>query len=232
MAGALAFTAFFEGWIKKKQSLLEKLLPLLSNDQESNEELCKELVAEVFAHYQEYYQEKSRAVNEDVFLMLSPPWMNSFERTLLWISEFKPSMVFPLIKNSLKECLTSDQVEKIEEIKAQTKREEKEVEQAMATVQESIAAPPIFELMRRFGRLVDGEISELDEAMEKFKENMKMVVENADALRGSTVRKLMGILSPFQTAKFLAASAQFVVQARMWGSERDAQRSAAAGMHN
>lgn len=228
---AQAFTAFLEDWTKNQQNFLQKLLLLSGSSDQSfdKDEECKELVAEVLAHYQQYYEEKNRAVNEDVFVMLSPPWLSSFERALLWVSGFKPTMVFPLIKNSLKGCLTSDQVRKIEEIRAETRREEKQVEHAMATVQESIAAPPICDLLRRFSGLVDGEISELDEAMEKFKENMRMVVENADVLRGSTVRKLVEILSPVQTVRFLAAVAQFVVQVRNWGSQRDALHNSAAG---
>lgn len=211
--------------MSNQKKLLEKLLSLSSLDAlvDDRDEKCGDLIAQVLAHYQHYFEEKTRAVNENVFLMLSPPWLSSYERALLWMSDFKPSTFFPLIKNSLREDLSDEQVEKIQVIGAETRRLEKEVEQAMAALQESVAAPPIFDLLRRYERIVDGEISELDAAMDKFKENMIRIVENADALRGSTVMKLVEILSPLQTIKFLAGAFHFILQVRKWGSQRDAQ---------
>ncbi|XP_027120294.2 protein RESPONSE TO ABA AND SALT 1-like [Coffea arabica] len=224
---AQAFPAFYEGWMMNHQNLLEKLLSFSSLDAlaDDKNDKCQDLLAEVLAHYQQYYEEKTRAVNKNVFLMLSPPWLSSYERALLWISDFIPTTLFPLIDNSLGEDLADEQRERIQVIRAETRRLEKEVEQAMAAVQESIAAPPIFDLLRRHERTVDGEISELDAAMDKFKENMMRVIENADALRGSTVTKLVEILCPVQAIKFLAGAFQFTLRVRRWGSQRDAQSS-------
>ncbi|XP_040367460.1 uncharacterized protein LOC112178235 [Rosa chinensis] len=75
----------------------------------------------------------------------------------------------------------------------------RELEEKMARIQESVAAPPILETARRVGRLMDGKISTLDEAMEALKAKMLRLTESADGLRGSTARKVVEVLSPSQS---------------------------------
>lgn len=108
--------------------------------------------------------------------------------------------------------LSSEQVRRLKLLKVETVRAERVVMETMATVQERVAAPPILTLVRR----MDGE----GEAMETLKAAMVGVLESADELRGSTIRKVMEILSPIQTAKFLAVVAQFQLRIRRWGLER------------
>ncbi|PRQ20847.1 hypothetical protein RchiOBHm_Chr7g0232581 [Rosa chinensis] len=78
----------------------------------------------------------------------------------------------------------------------------RELEEKMARIQESVAAPPILETARRVGRLMDGKISTLDEAMEALKAKMLRLTESADGLRGSTARKVVEVLSPSQSEGF------------------------------
>ena len=54
-------------------------------------------------------------------------------------------------------------------------------------------------LARRVGRLMDGEISSLDSAIEELKTAMLQVIEGADSLRKSTVSKVVEILSPIHS---------------------------------
>lgn len=54
-------------------------------------------------------------------------------------------------------------------------------------------------LARRVGRLMDGEISSLDSAIEALKTAMLQVIEGADSLRKSTVSKVVEILSPIRS---------------------------------
>ena len=49
-------------------------------------------------------------------------------------------------------------------------------------------------LARRVGRLMDGEISSLDSAIEALKTAMLQVIEGADSLRKSTVSKVLEIV--------------------------------------
>ncbi|KAL8515893.1 hypothetical protein ACS0TY_014552 [Phlomoides rotata] len=145
---------------------------------------CSNLIPRVLAHYQEFYREKAMAADQDVFLLISPPWLSSFERSLLWISGFRPSMFFPIINSAVAEELSSDQRRRIEEVKTESRRLEREITQAMARIQETVAEQPVYSLMRRFGGLVDGERPELEEAMDELKAAMLVVVGNADAKGG------------------------------------------------
>ncbi|KAG9153077.1 hypothetical protein Leryth_012340 [Lithospermum erythrorhizon] len=217
-----AFTAFFVEWHVELQSLLENLQALSTSIASGTNRAkeCENLATNVVNHFHEFYNKKSQFANEDVFLFFSAPWLSSFEHTLLWISGFRPSLVFTLV-NRLGESLSIEQREVIESLKAETRRKEVEIEKALAKVQERVAAPPIFELMRRESRLVDGEVPRLEMAMEEFKGSMVLVMEHADGLRGSTVMRLFEILDSEQIIKFFTTATEFMLEARRWGLERD-----------
>lgn len=217
-----SFGSYYEGWITKHEEFQEKLLECVREEEES-----KEIVSRVLAHYEDFFHEKSKAAIEDVFLVISPPWFSSFERTLVWISAFKPSLVFSLVKNSVGEELSPYQSVKMEKIKADIGRKEKDLEKELARVQEGVAGDGVLNLARRFETLVDGEISELDTAIGELKAAMLMVVEKADALRGITVKKVMKVMEPSQNVKFLVAVGQFIIRARKWGIHRDSQSASA-----
>lgn len=185
---------------------------------------CGDIIPRVIAHYREFYREKAVAVENDVFLSISPPWMSSFERSLLWISGFRPSILFPIINGAVAEELSPGQKRRIEEVKAESRRREREITQAMARVQETVAEQPIYSLMRNFENLVNDEMPELHAAVEELKAAMRKVVGNADALQGWTVAELVETLDPVQGVKFLAAVARFQLRARRWGLERDGRR--------
>ncbi|KAL2520767.1 transcription factor-related [Forsythia ovata] len=217
-----AFISFFNNWLITQQTHLEKL-ESLSESINKDEEECRDLVEKVLSHYEDYYKERTKLVNSDVFLCFSPPWLTAFECSLLWISGFKPSMVFPLVKKSVGELLSTAQTHKIELVRAEIRRGERDIGQAMARIQESLAEPPIFYLMKKMGKLVDGGISELDTAMDDLKKSMTVIIGNADDLRASTVTKIMEILSPVQSVKFLATAAEFQIQARKLGLQKQSK---------
>ncbi|KAK4434272.1 protein ZW2 [Sesamum alatum] len=221
MAANSTFTSFFHRWLSRQEAFLRQLETL---DGINSRQECSEIIPRVFSHYQEFYREKSRAAHDDVFLLLSAPWLTSFERSMLWISGFRPSILFPIIGDSVAGELSAEQRQRIEAVKAETRRKEREITQAMARVQETVAEQPVYSLMRRFGKLVDGEVAEFDAAMEGLKAAMLVVVENADALQGWTAAEVVEILSPAQGVKFLAAVARFQLQARRWGVEKDSER--------
>ncbi|KAL2520758.1 transcription factor-related [Forsythia ovata] len=217
-----SFISFFNNWLITQQTHLEKL-ESLSESINKDEEECRDLVEKVLSHYEDYYKERTKLVNSDVFLCFSPPWLTAFECSLLWISGFKPSMVFPLVKKSVGELLSTAQTHKIELVRAEIRRGERDIGQAMARIQESLAEPPIFYLMKKMGKLVDGGISELDTAMDDLKKSMTVIIGNADDLRASTVTKIMEILSPVQSVKFLATAAEFQIQARKLGLQKQSK---------
>ncbi|XP_060193856.1 protein RESPONSE TO ABA AND SALT 1 [Lycium barbarum] len=224
-------SVYYENWLIQLQNFHEKLNAIsdscddFGDDEEEENSSISELVTRVLDHYQDYYQEKFKSTNGDVFLLVSPPWYTSLERTFVWVAGFKPSMLFPTINSSIGPELTAEQVEKLRRLKAETKREEKLIEKGMAKVQESVAAPPIVELMKRGGLLVDGEASNLETVIDGLKQSTMSVIEAAEHLRGSTVRKVLDILRQKQAVKLLAAVAQFHLQGRKLGLQMDTQNA-------
>ncbi|XP_008444975.1 protein ZW2 [Cucumis melo] len=217
------FADFYESWLTTQRSLLEQLLHV-SQITDYKEERQLGLIKQVLAHYQLYHEEISKAVSEDVFRTFSAPWLTSYERTLLWISGFKPSIVFRLVDSAVKD-LTPAQAASLEELKADVKRKERDLTEAMASLQETVAAPPLVGLARRAGRLVDGEICEMKNAIEELKIGMLGVFYSADLLRGSTMKRVMEILKTDQTLRPLAAATEFQQRIRRWGIQRDSQRT-------
>lgn len=223
MAAATSnFATFFEGWLRRQEDFLRELETLLSpvDGFDRNQE-CSDIIPRVIAHYRELYREKAAAVEEDVFNSISPPWMSAFERSLLWVSGFRPSILFPIIDSSVAAELTPGQKQRIEEVKAESRRREREITQAMARVQETVAEQPVYSLIRKVGSLEDGDIPKLHAAVEALKKAMRAVVVNADELQGWTVAEVVEVLTPVQGVKFFAAVARFQLRARRWGVERD-----------
>ncbi|MFQ6639672.1 hypothetical protein Gotur_014768 [Gossypium turneri] len=219
------FGAFFNGWLVRQERFLEQLVQALRSQDEEEIERRGDLIQEVLSHYDQYSAEKFKAAREQVLLFYSPPWLTSFEKAQLWVGGFKPFILFKILTNSVTE-FTPEQEQAIERVKCETRKEERELTQASAAIQESLAALPLLNLVRRCGRAVDWEELELESAVRKLKEDMLRALESADKLRGSTVRKLLQTLSPVQTVKFLAASAEFQLAVRKWGLQKDQERAA------
>ena len=220
-----SFGEYFEAWEVQHRSYLDKLLAAASSSVlEEEEEALRHLVQQVLSHYQEYYDEKSKAAESDVFLMFSPPWFSSFERTLLWASGFKPSIAFRLLRQSVGNELTEDQNEKISAVKEETRRMEREISAALAAVQESVAAAPFCGLIKHEAILIDGEVSDMENAVNQLKAAMLSVMRDADYLRQQTAGEVLEVLTPGQKVKFLAVTSQFWLHSRSLGLQRDKQR--------
>lgn len=93
-----------------------------------------------------------------------------------------------------------------------------------------MAAPPLIEMARRVGMQLlhtDGiniEITDGDENIETLKSAMENVVTDADRLRTRTAERVVGLLSPLQSLRFLTAAAQLQLRLRMMGMQREAER--------
>uniref|UniRef100_K7KU33 DOG1 domain-containing protein n=1 Tax=Glycine max TaxID=3847 RepID=K7KU33_SOYBN len=157
--------------------------------------------AMVLSHYQQFMEEKSNVANDDVYLLFSPPWLSAYERALLWIGDYKPSLIHRLVDGAVK-GLTAEQRGRVERTRDKTKRAERELTEAVASVQESMAN-------NGAGAALEG----LGKALEK-------VLERADELRALAMRKVVGILSPPRTVALLAATMHFQMRVRMWGLQR------------
>lgn len=162
--------------------------------------------------------------NRNVFLVFSPTWFTPFERTFFWIAGFKPDLAFRIVRSTITD-LTIDQLQRLETLLEETKAEEKELTNELARIQESVAAPPLMNFARRAGRvLTDGDVDEVDKAMETFRAEMEAVLLNADMLRTRTAERVVEILTPVQNVKFLAAATELQLKIRIWGLQKEAER--------
>ena len=86
----------------------------------------------------------------------------------------------------------------------ETKAEEKELENELARIQESVAAPSVVKVVRR-EKLAEYDTAEMEAAMETLRVEMGVVLANADILRSRTTERLVEILTPIQNVRFLTA---------------------------
>ncbi|GJX73053.1 DOG1-like protein 4 [Tanacetum coccineum] len=220
------FVTFFNGWLVRQEEFLHELRSALQTREAlADNDALRALTARVLAHYQQYYEQKSRIANFDVSLVFSPPWFSSFERSFFWIAGFKPGLAFRVANNCVDD-LDGDQVERMERLATETKAEERELENEMARIQESVAAPPIVEVVRRSecDGNIDGIYGDMARAIEGLRTEMELVLANADMLRSRTAERVVEILSPVQNVKFLAAVTELQLKIRMWGSQIDGDR--------
>lgn len=218
-----SFEAFLEGWLVRQEHYLDELLSTQQHCHEMRDEYLKELISRILTHYQEYYEEKSRMARRDIFLVFSPTWFTSFERAFFWIAGFKPGLAFRLVNNSVDD-LSEEGRRRITNLIEETKVEERALNHELAKIQESVAAPPLLELARRGWRSANGEISEEYRVLKAWKLALETLVANADSLRMNTALKVVEILRPAQTVRFLAAAAQLQLRLRTWGLQREAER--------
>ncbi|KAJ8570756.1 hypothetical protein K7X08_037728 [Anisodus acutangulus] len=225
-----SFEIFLEGWLIRQEQFLDELL--VAQDifyEESQEGDIRDLISKVLAHYEEYYEEKSIMSHRNVFRVFSSTWFTTLERTFLWITGFKPGLAFTLVNDSIND-LTENQVQRINRLRHKTKVQERCLTEELAKIQESVAAPPLVERARRVGMQLlqtDGitvQITNEDENIDTLKSAMENVVTDADRLRTKTAERVVGLLSPLQSLRFLTAAAQLQLRIRMMGMQREAER--------
>ncbi|RZC84469.1 hypothetical protein C5167_047258 [Papaver somniferum] len=220
----ISFEQFLDGWLARQQRYLAELIHTNANAKEIPEEELKSLISRVLGHYQQYYEAKSTASRRDVFVLFSPPWFSTYERTFLWIAGFKPGLLLRILNKAVKD-LTEDQSIRVRRIDTETKVAERELNQEMAAIQERVVSPGLVDLARRGGRLIDGETLDRDSEFQSLKEAMEAVVVAADYLRVTVTRKLVEVLNPAQAISFLTAATQLQVRIRVWGSQMERRRT-------
>ncbi|PRQ42914.1 putative transcription factor TGA like domain-containing protein [Rosa chinensis] len=217
-----SFEAFFEGWLVRQEHYLDELQSAQQRAHEARDVDLRDLVSRVLIHYQQYYEEKSRIAQRDVFLVFSPTWFTSLERALLWIAGFKPGLAFRLVSDSVPD-LSADQRVRMTRLIEETRVEERALDDKLAKIHESVAAPPFVDVARRHARCLDGETAEEEEAATRsLKSALEGVLANANLLRTTLAAKLVEMLSGAQAVRFLVAVAQFQLKIRNWGLQRDA----------
>ncbi|XP_026379826.1 protein DOG1-like 4 [Papaver somniferum] len=231
-----SFQLFLEGWLVRQEHYLDELTTTDSNIYEKHDSVLRDLIERVLAHYQQYYEAKSLLSKQDVFILFSPVWFSSLEKSFLWITGFRPCLAIKIVKNSVND-LSEEQLEKIEKLKLEIKEEEKEFDEDLIRIQESLAAPPFSEIARRFGRLVmnggnerrsrnkEEEEEEEEEFMAMLTSEMETLVERADFLRLKMTLKVIEILDSVQTVRFFVAVGKLQLRIRKLGFQRNARRN-------
>ncbi|KZV47587.1 hypothetical protein F511_12856 [Dorcoceras hygrometricum] len=216
--------------------------------------ILRPLIERVIQHYEKYYGAKSKFAKTDILSMFSPPWRSSLEDAFLWIGGWRPSMAFHLlysksgqqVEAKLMELiqglstgdladLSSDQLDKVNELQKVTVRAEKELTEKLAKKQESVADASMVELSHAATELIRvGEAAEdgrVDAALDPKKEALVEILLKADALRLKTLKQVLQILSPIQCVHFLIAAAELHLRFHEWGKKRDEKNRevAAAG---
>ncbi|EOA33914.1 hypothetical protein CARUB_v10021407mg [Capsella rubella] len=218
------FATFFDDWLNHHRQLIEQLAHFADEASTSVTQVEEEsLVTKFLSHCLQYYQEKSSAMSvagEDLYDFFSPPWLNSYEKLILWIGGFKPGMVFKLITTSVND-LTSHQKDQLESIRLETQRRERALTRGFALLQQSVGDPLLMVRFKNIGALRLGEREQPgmkeEEAMEVLKKEMTEVMKNADQLRCVTVEKVVEVLNPRQAVKLLRAVGEFYLRLRDLG---------------
>ncbi|KAI3952002.1 hypothetical protein MKX01_004235 [Papaver californicum] len=226
-----SFELFLEGWLVRQEHYLDEL----TTTAESNiDTVLRDLIERVLSHYKQYYDAKSLLSKQDVFILFSPVWFSSLEKSFLWITGFRPCLAIRIVKNSVND-LSDEQLEKLEKLKIEIKEEEKELDDDLIRIQESLAAPPFSEIARRYGRLVlngidrrrsrrKDEEEEEEEFMAMLTSEMEVLVQRADFLRLKITLKVIEILNSVQTVNFFVAVGKLQLRIRKQGFQRNHRR--------
>ncbi|WOL15996.1 hypothetical protein Cni_G24778 [Canna indica] len=213
--------SFFDSWVARLDELRSDLLAALSRRPDS----VPPAIDALLDHYREYCDAKAHLADTDVLRLLSHSWLTPFERTFLWVAGWKPSLVFRLVPqcNGGGGCpLSPDQRAAVEELEREVVAAEHRISERMARAQEVMAGQAVLEAVRDGARNRVMRAAAADEVAQA----LLAVVAAADELRDATLRRMVEILAPAQTAEFLAAAAELRLRVRRWGLRRNAQQPA------
>ncbi|RZC68030.1 hypothetical protein C5167_011727 [Papaver somniferum] len=226
------FTEFFEKWLHQNEANLKQLISVKRDPSHETEQ--RSLISTIMNHYKGYYSTKWACVHEDVLGFFSPPWLTPLENAYLWMTDWKPSLLYRLLTTlnhakvpgtSLMN-LTEDQLKKIEKLRLKTSLEEEKVEREMERQQVSMADSKMVELARLESRVRNGEtVSGVDGlvqgALKVLLSGLEKIVKTADCVRLKALKGVLEILSPLQCVDFMAAFLMLQIQMRRLGKRKD-----------
>ncbi|MED6130943.1 hypothetical protein PIB30_005599 [Stylosanthes scabra] len=226
-ANAALFAAFLEDWMLRQRTYLRELRSAQQHREELGDSDNRELINRVLCHYDQYYQEKSRMAQRDIFLVFSPPWFSSLERTFLWIAGFKPAKAFHLVNQVVRD-LSEEQRHMLSQLSMDTRMKEKDLNDELAKTHESLANSPLIETARSHGRAcldrtrqrsrhtreIEIEREEEGRVARELEVAMESIVASADELRTNTALGVLQILRADQAVTFLADVAELQLKIR------------------
>lgn len=247
-----SFHRFFESWLLEQNQYLQELVSASRTIQgEVDERIIWSLVERVVNHYEHYYRAKSRWAKNHVMSMFTPSWRSSLEDAFLWIGGWRPSITYHLLysKSGLQlearvaelirglstgdlGDLSPNQLYQVNELQKNTIREERDITEKHAKLQETVAdtstvelSHVVTELLReeeRASAVEDGQV----EANLTSKENRLVeVMQKADDLRLKTLKQVVEVLTPAQSVHFFIAAAELHLRVHEWGKRLDARNN-------
>ena len=102
----LAFAQFYDSWFDSLHHLVHQLSssdaaaisangrPPLTAEQD---EKLVQLIDMVMCHYDEYYRAKCLATEKDPLSVVASPWATTLERSLHWVTGWRPTTAFHLV---------------------------------------------------------------------------------------------------------------------------------------
>ncbi|KAE8787405.1 hypothetical protein D1007_38568 [Hordeum vulgare] len=240
--GGESFAKFFECWILEQSRDLAALRAAATARPHDAD--LRRLVDRVLGHYENYYRAKSAAASADVLPMFAPSWISATESLYLWCGGWRPTAAVQLLYSksgvqleaqlpafldggSLGDGdlggLSAEQLQAADQLHRRTIRREREIEEAAASAQESLATTRMVELAGKGGMdAAEG----MEREMDAKAEAMKRVLEMADGLRLETLRGVVGLLRPAQAVHFLVAAAELHLAVHKFGQHKDGAATA------
>ncbi|WOH03028.1 hypothetical protein DCAR_0522419 [Daucus carota subsp. sativus] len=224
----MGFQTFHERWHQQLEQLVLKLKaaprPPSSTDQNNH---LLELINSFLAHISDYYQVKSAVAHQDVLFLLAAPWASTFERSLHWLAGWRPTTAFQVVQtestilfeNRMLDILdgrsltgdladlSPDQFKCLSHLQCVTAQEENALSQQLSDWQDAAS---------------DAMLLRYEDDMGEMMRDLGAIVQKADELRVSTLRKVVELLTPHQTVDFLlsAANLHSLVRARGLNNDR------------
>lgn len=214
--------AFYDAWVGREEQIVAELTAALALQPRRRGDALALLVDGAVAHVAAYYEHKSRLADRDVVAALDPRWLNPIERTFLWAWGWKPALMFRFVESGV--GVRPEQRRALEELRAATAANERQVDMQVAAVQESLAGPRVLAALRR-QPLRNGEA---EDAVAVVGRSLRVLLAAADALRDRTLRGVVGLLAPDQAGAVVAAMLGFHLAVhragRGWTSSHGDQR--------
>ncbi|KAI4304418.1 hypothetical protein MLD38_039932 [Melastoma candidum] len=234
----------FREWTALQQDDLAELLDSLALDNDNHpQSLHERLIEKNIRHFREYMENRLRLAKDDVSAFFAPAWCASLENSMMWIAGCRPSLfirlVYVLCGSEVNENLSafleggegigvlgnladlsSRQLSGINQLQANTIKEEEKLSNKLASLQEEMADHPIATIARRTTQIADSN-GEVEHALDKHEKLMLRIMEVADKLRMDTLKEMIEILTPAQAVEFIAAGKKLHLCVHEWAKRRD-----------
>lgn len=210
------------------------------------------LVDRIIGHHEYYIRAKSASARGDVLPMFSPTWTSSTDNLFYWVGGYRPSVAFhvlysksglqldsQLAKGMMPSSLDAEgdlgdlshsQLLRIDSLKMETIRHEREISEQEAAAQESVGSASMVAISHQVRETLLELASEdvgstepktMDADMKKSRDVMRKVLETADTLRLDTLKGIVEILRPLQAVHFLIAVSELILGVHEFGKRVD-----------